>query len=67
MDRKEKRKIRRFERYWFKRGRKELFTWLHRYLRLNKDLLEDNIYKEMSNDFIIFFTLKFYFNRFLRR
>ena len=48
MDRKEKRKIRCFERYRFKRGRKELFTWLHRYLRLNKDLLEDNIYKENS-------------------
>lgn len=65
MDRKEKRKIRRFERCWFKRGRKELFTWLHRYLRLNKDLLEDNIYKEMYEYYRN--TLIKYFRRDVKR
>ncbi len=34
---KEKIKIRRFERYWNKQGRKDLFTWVHRYLRLHSD------------------------------
>ena len=65
MDRKEKRKIRRFEHYWFKRGRKELFAWLHRYLRLNKDLLEDNIYKEMYEYYQN--TLIKYFRRDVKR
>lgn len=38
---KEKRKVRRFERYWKKQGRKDLFTWVHRYLRLHSELLAD--------------------------
>ena len=42
---KEKWKFRRFERYWHKQGRKDLFTWVHRYLRLHKELLDDSIYQ----------------------
>lgn len=37
----------RLERWWKKRGRKDAFTWTHRYLRLHGELLEDPIYKEM--------------------
>ena len=37
----------RVERRWKKYGRKEMFTWVYRYLRLHKELLEDSIYKEM--------------------
>ena len=44
---KEKWKVRRFERYWYKQGRKDLFTWVHRYLRLHSELLDDGVYQEM--------------------
>lgn len=44
---KEKWKFRRFERYWHKQFRKDLFTWVHRYLRLHSELLDDNVYQEM--------------------
>ena len=42
-----KQKVCRLERYWKKQGRKDMFTWVHRYLRLHSELLEDSIYKEM--------------------
>ena len=44
---KEKLKIWRFERYWKKQGRKDMFTWIHRYLRLHNELLEDEVYQKM--------------------
>ena len=44
---KEKLKVRRFERYWKKQGRKDLFTWIYRYLRLHSELLDDSVYQEM--------------------
>ena len=44
---KEKLKVRRFERYWKKQGRKDLFSWVHRYLRLHSELLANNIYQNM--------------------
>ena len=40
-------KIWRRERRWFKYGRKDMFTWVHRYLRLHSELLEDTVYQEM--------------------
>ena len=40
-------KIRRIERKWKKYGRKDYFTWVHRYFRLHKELIEDDIYKEI--------------------
>ena len=42
---------RRIERRWFKYGRKDMFTWVHRYLRLHSELLEDDIYQEMFDYF----------------
>ena len=39
--------IKKFEKYWKKQGRKSLFMWVYRYLRLHKELLEDSVYKEM--------------------
>ena len=45
----EKLKIRSFEKYWKKQGRKNLFTWIHRYLRLNSELLDDIVYQNMYN------------------
>ncbi len=48
----EKLKIRRIERSWNKYGRKDTFTWVHRYLRLHSELLEDPVYQEI-----------FYYNR----
>jgi len=44
---KEKLKIRSFEKYWKKQGRKNLFTWIHRYLRLHSELLTDSVYQNM--------------------
>ncbi len=44
---KEKLKFRRFERYWKKQGKKDLFSWVHRYLRLHSKLLANNIYQNM--------------------
>ncbi len=44
---KEKWKARCFERYWHKQGRKDMFTWIHRYLRLHSELLDDSVYQEM--------------------
>ncbi len=38
---------RRFKKYWEKEGRKDLFTWVHRYLRLHSELLEDNVYQNI--------------------
>ncbi len=43
----EKIKMRRMKRNWFKYGRKNMFTWVHRYLRLHSELLEDPIYQNM--------------------
>ena len=39
--------IRSFFKYWKKQGRKDMFTWLHRYLRLHSDLLEDSVYQNL--------------------
>lgn len=44
---KEKLKIRRIGKWWKKQGRKDLFTWVHRYLRLHKELLADSVYQNM--------------------
>ncbi|MBQ8374606.1 MAG: hypothetical protein IJX98_03395 [Clostridia bacterium] len=44
---KEKLKIRRMERNWKKYGRKDMFTYVHRYLRLHSELLQDSVYKEL--------------------
>ncbi len=44
---KDKIKIRRFEKFWEKQGRKDMLTWAHRYLRLHSDLLEDSIYQNI--------------------
>jgi len=44
---KEKIKVCRFKSYWKKHGRKDLFTWVHRYLRLHSELLEDGVYQNM--------------------
>ena len=44
---KEKLKVRHFERYWKKKGRKDWFTWVHRYLRLHSELLADSVYQNM--------------------
>ena len=44
---KEKLKISHIKRYWKKHGRKNLFTWIHRYLRLHSELLVDSIYKNI--------------------
>ena len=35
------------DQYWQKEGKKDLFTWVHRYLRLHSELLVDFIYKDM--------------------
>ncbi len=43
----EKLNARRFERYWEKKGRKDMFTWVHRYLRLHIELLDDSVYQEI--------------------
>ncbi|MBQ8295107.1 MAG: hypothetical protein IJX87_01595 [Clostridia bacterium] len=42
-------RIKRWRRHrrWFKYGRKDMFTWVHRYLRLHSELLEDPVYREM--------------------
>ena len=47
----EKMQFRSFDRYWKKQGRKDAFTWGHRYLRLHSELLEDSVYKEMYEYF----------------
>lgn len=44
---KEKLKACRVERYWKKQCRKDLFTWVHRYLRLHSELLVDSVYQNM--------------------
>ena len=49
MSLKDKLRIRRFEKYWKRSGRKKLFTNVHRYLRLHKELLEDEIYQNLYN------------------
>ena len=43
----EKTKARRLEKYWKKQGRKDLFTWVHRYLRLHVELLADSVYQDI--------------------
>ena len=48
---KEKLKHRRFEKYWKEQGRKDLFTWVHRYLRLHSELLTDSVYKSIYDYF----------------
>lgn len=40
-------KMWRADRRWKKYGRREYFTWLHRYFRLHRELLEDPVYKDM--------------------
>ena len=40
-------KVRRFERYWKKQGRKDAFTWVYRYLRLHQELLADSVYQNL--------------------
>ena len=40
-------KNRHFQQYWEKQGRKDAFTWMHRYLRLHSELLSDSIYQKM--------------------
>lgn len=42
---KDKIKARRTDKYWEKQGRKDLFTWVHRYLRLHNELLVDSVYQ----------------------
>lgn len=49
MEIKEKSKVSRFKKYWVKQGKKDLFTWLHRYLRLHSELLFDSGYQNMYN------------------
>ncbi len=44
---KDKIKTRRIDKYWEKQGRKDLFTWVHRYLRLHNELLVDNVYQNI--------------------
>lgn len=44
---KEKMKVSHIERYWKKQGRKDLFTWIHRYFRLHSELLENSVYQIM--------------------
>lgn len=44
---KERIEKRRLERCWKKKGRKEMATAVHRYLRLHSELLEDSVYKEI--------------------
>ncbi len=39
--------IHRFQKYWEKQGRRDLFTWVHRYLRLHSELLADSIYQNI--------------------
>ena len=36
-----------WERRWRKRGRRKAFTWVYRYLRLHKELLDDPVYQEI--------------------
>ena len=44
---KEKLQVLHFEKYWEKQGGKDLFTWVHRYLRLHRELLADKVYQDM--------------------
>lgn len=44
-----KKEIKQIERYWKRYGRKNLFTWMHRYFRLHTELLEDETYKKVYN------------------
>ena len=39
------------EEFWYKKGRKDFFTWVHRYLRLHNELLEDSVYKKIYDYF----------------
>ena len=47
MDSKEKKNNFSFDRYWKKQGRKDLFTWVHRYLRLHSELFVDSVYQNI--------------------
>ena len=47
MELENKMRISSFFKYWKKQGRKDMFTWLHRYLRLHSDLLEDSVYQNL--------------------
>jgi len=33
--------------YWERTGKKDMFTWVHRYLRLHSELLEDELYQSL--------------------
>lgn len=44
---KEKLKVRRFKKNCEKQVRKDLFTWVHRYLRLHRELLIDSVYQNI--------------------
>ena len=39
-------KVRKLDKY-LRNRQKELYTWIHRYLRLHGELLEDEIYQKM--------------------
>lgn len=43
----EKMKAKRFEKYWKRQGSKNLYTWVHRYLRLHSELLADSVYQNL--------------------
>ena len=47
MSLKDKIRLRNFEEYWDKKGRRDMFTWMHRYLRLHSELLVDSDYKKI--------------------
>ena len=38
-----------FEQYWEEQRKRDLFTWVHRYLRLHEELLEDSVYEDIYN------------------
>lgn len=44
---KEKIKELRQKRYMKKYGRRDFFTWIHRYFRLHTELLEDSVYQRI--------------------
>ncbi len=47
MNKEEHIKTRSIIKYWTNYGRKIIFTWVYRYLRLHNELLTDNVYQEI--------------------
>ena len=45
----EKLKEKRFKKYWDRQGKKDLFTWVFRYLRLHSELLSDTSFLNLYN------------------